>query len=156
MSLGSIITNGVNKAKMPQRMLRKSKPAPKKERSKSLALPRILLVDDDPGFGKIMQRTAVARGTPLTFCESLDEMSKLTNWNFDIAIIDYDLGLLTGCELTSYLESFAAKELPVILVSQTERLSKDEWPPSIYSFVHKMKGANSIIDVAIDANDARS
>jgi len=116
-------------------------------------LPRILLVDDDPTFGKIMKRAAVTKGVDLTFCASLDEFATLQNWDYDVVMMDYDLGAVTGVELTKYIEQFTKEEVPVILVSQTNQQDFKRWPGSIREFVHKRLGPYALLDATFEAHE---
>lgn len=121
-------------------------------------LPRILLVDDDPSFGKIMKRVAAKvglLGPEITICRTLEEFAALTDWKFDIVIMDYDLGAVTGFELTTYIEHFTKEQVPVLLVSQTNQERSRTWPRSIRGFVHKELGPLAILDAAIEAHAKR-
>ncbi len=55
-------------------------------------LPRILVVDDEPVFGKIIAEAARRSGMEVTVCKSVEELAKCKDWRFDVAILDYDLG----------------------------------------------------------------
>ena len=114
---------------------------------------RILLVDDDPVFAKIIKRAAEFRGVSLAHCSTLDEFAKLQQSEYDVLIMDYDLGAVTGLELASYYEKFSAAETPVILVSKTARLDTRKWPDSIREFVHKDLGPLAILSAAFEAHD---
>lgn len=116
-------------------------------------MPRILLVDDDPTFGLIMKQAAAKKSVEITFCKSLDEFSALKSWDFDVVIMDYDLGDVTGFELTSYMEQFTTEEVPVILVSQTKQRNSKHWPNAIREFVHKDLGAFAILDATFEAHE---
>jgi len=117
------------------------------------SLPRILLVDDDPTFGKIMKRSSQAKGIDIVTCSSVEEFSQLKNWDFDVIIMDYDLGAVTGFELTSYMEQYTEDDLPVILVSQTKQNDPKTWPTTIREFVHKSLGPFAILDAAFEAHE---
>jgi CheY-like chemotaxis protein len=118
-------------------------------------LPRLLLVDDDPTFGKIMNRAAEMKGVKITYCKSIDELGALQSWDFDAIIMDYDLGAVTGFELTEYLEKFTKEDVPVILVSQTKQKSSKHWPNTIREFVHKNLGPFAILDATFEAHEIR-
>lgn len=110
--------------------------------------PNILLVDDDLSYCKIMKRAAEINSTPLTYCTSVDELGDLQTWNFDVAIIDYDLGAITGFELTRYLESKMQRITPVILISGTQRNLTNMSPATICQFIHKSNSPFSILEAA--------
>ena len=113
--------------------------------------PRILLVDDNPAFGKIMQRAADKLGVTLIFCENLTALERLQQWSFDVALVDYNLGEINGFELTEYLEKCSDQEIPVILVSQTKQSVSRDWPVTMREFVHKTLGPFAILDAAFEA-----
>lgn len=114
-------------------------------------MPRILLIDDDPLFGKVMQRAANAKSIPLSHCSSLEEFSQIKSFDYDVMIVDYNLGAVTGFELTRYIEQFTAKEVPVILVSQSESLDYQDWPTTVMEFVHKSVKPQGILEATLDA-----
>ena len=116
--------------------------------------PRLLLVDDDPIFGKIMTRLAEQSRVNLTCCRSLDELGQKVWWNFHAGIIDYDLGTANGIELIQTMEKTLGT-LPVILVSQGNAISVpiSQWPTSIKAFIHKTLGHVAILEAALAAHD---
>ena len=111
----------------------------------------ILVIDDDLTFGKIIGRHIEKSGSSMTYCSSPAELSNVGGHHFDVAIVDYDLGSVTGCELTSYIEGHAFGGMPVILVSQTKRTSGPSWPRTIHSFVHKTAGPAAVLQAAFGA-----
>ncbi len=112
-------------------------------------MPRILLVDDDPVFGKIMGRVASCFDADLTFVKSIVELADSQLESFDVAILDYDLGSVTGVELTRYVDHHAP--MPVVLVSRTPRRPDRGWSDSIHDFLLKDVGPFAIIDAAFEA-----
>ncbi len=116
------------------------------------SMPRLLVVDDDPTFGKIMERAASKKSAHVTYCESIEDFGALRNWDYDVVIMDYDLGAVTGFELTTYLEQFTAAQVPVILVSQTQRVKSPHWPDAIRKFVHKSLGPFAILEAAVQVH----
>jgi CheY-like chemotaxis protein len=114
-------------------------------------IPNILLIDDDPTFGKIMERIASKLDVPFTYYKSINELTDVSSWNFDVAIVDYDLGAVNGFELTAYMEDFTS-DLPVVLVSQNKNLTSRKWPVSVRDFVHKGLGPYAIFDAVFEAH----
>lgn len=109
-------------------------------------LRKILLVDDDPTFGKIMKRAAEVRGIELTFCSALDEVSEHTHEKFDMALIDFNLGAVTGIEFSEYLGRYDFGGLNTIIISQRQQTVSNEWPANARRFVHKNVGPQMILD----------
>jgi len=116
---------------------------------------RVLLVDDDPSFGKIMSRISEQSNVQMTVCRSWSEVEKVLSWKFDVAIVDYDLGDVTGIEITRHLESNSNK-VPVILVSQSQMVDMpiSAWPASIKGFFQKSVGHFAILEAALAAHDS--
>ncbi len=116
-------------------------------------LPRILLIDDDPTFGQIMERVAKTKKAQLDYCKNIEEFMDLGYWTHDVAIVDYNLGELNGFDFAVFMERYTQKNLPIILVSQTKQTNTKKWPGNIREFVHKKSGAFSIIDAAFEAHE---
>ncbi len=110
----------------------------------------ILLVDDDPTFGRIFRENARKRNVSVILCISLDNPELLTGQVFHAAIVDYDLGELTGPELGQELSKLF-NDLPIILISGTDRTDKTGWPEGVKEFVPKSAGAEAILDAALRA-----
>lgn len=124
-------------------------------RNVKLEAPRILVVDDDPSFGKIMAHVAEKTDVVLAACHTVQDLRKLIlTWSFDAVIMDYFFGDLTGIQLTKYIEHFRGP-IPIILVSQTKPLDSHlaEWPSSINGFIHKSVGHEAILQAAIAASN---
>jgi CheY-like chemotaxis protein len=121
----------------------------KRMAEKSLPLPRILLVDDDLMFGKILTKVAQRERIPLTFCSSVKDVGRMGNSNFDVGIFDYDLGSITGLQLSEFLERYLER-IPVVLVSQYRHLEKKKWPKCVKHFVHKSVGSYGILAAACE------
>lgn len=110
--------------------------------------PKLLLVDDDPTYGKIMHKAATLHKLHLTYCKDMEDFAQLSDFSFDVAIVDYNLGCVNGIELTRYIESYAMKPVPVILVSQTQQRANENWPNSIREFIYKENGPTAVINAA--------
>lgn len=109
--------------------------------------PKILLIDDDVEYGKIMERIAKKNNTQLYYYPSLENVPTNGEVKFDAAIVDFDLGNITGLELTSYLETNCAQMIPVVLISHSGRWnSKRFWPDTIKDFVHKKLGPSVVLN----------
>lgn len=115
-------------------------------------MPRILLVDDDPIFCKVMQRLAQNYRSPLTVVSSVAKMPETPDNAFDVAVIDYDLGCVTGLELIACLRE-QGLNIPVVLVSGTRRAVGPQWNDTIHEFVNKAAGPCAILDAAFEAHE---
>ncbi|MDA9951411.1 response regulator [Oligoflexaceae bacterium] len=116
---------------------------------KARPIKKILLIDDDPIFGRIFLKMAQSKGKEVAYCESIDSLGNLNAQEFDVAIVDYDLGHVTGVELASYIEKFALSPMPIVLVSQSHRNLAGEGSQDICKFIHKSQGHEAIIEAAV-------
>lgn len=108
------------------------------------ARPRILLVDDDVTFGKIMKKMASKLDLPLHYVSSANELLHLSRQEFDVGIFDYDLGTITGVQLSDIVEKYLGK-IPVLLVSSYGRIENKKWPRVVQGFVPKSQGFHAIL-----------
>lgn len=107
--------------------------------------PRILLVDDDVTFGKIMMKMASKLDLPLHYVSSVNDLSRISEPDFDVGIFDYDLGTITGVQLSDVVEKYVGK-IPILLVSAYGNIeSRKKWPASVRSFIPKSKGFYAIL-----------
>ncbi len=121
-----------------------------------IVMPHFVLVDDDPIFAKLLEKVAASQRVRLTtFCYPSDAYRELPNLDFDVAIIDYDLGRVTGVQLCQYLERLHRK-VPVLLVSHLPKIesrgSASDW---IFRALNKGAGPYSILVSAIGAHQQR-
>lgn len=106
--------------------------------------PRILLVDDDVTFGKIMKKMADKLDLPLQYLSSVNDLASITGSHFDVGIFDYDLGTVTGVQLSDIVEKYLGK-IPIILVSAYNRIETRKWPQSVTGFIPKSEGFHAIL-----------
>lgn len=99
---------------------------------------KILLIDDDAIFCKILQKIAAKDGIELDCYESLSDMGNIgLVTNYDAAILDVNLGCVNGDEIAKYLNSFFSS-MPVYLVSSTHYDDEQEqWTPNVIKFIDK-------------------
>jgi DNA-binding NtrC family response regulator len=113
---------------------------------------RLVLIDDDPAFAKIMQEFARSRGIELDAFASLADMGRIGRFaDYGAAIVDHDLGTtVDGVEVAEYLPSLFTG-LAMVLISGRERAPTPSrpWPRSIAKFVHKDQGPDAILDAAL-------
>jgi len=112
-----------------------------------MSLRRILCVDDDPTFGQIMQGLAKEHGVVLTYFTEIGALRFEQPWRFDIGLIDYHLGELTGLDVAKYLEKFLG-DLPIVIVSQDEgfKAPMEGWPKSVVDVLSKRIGHLAILE----------
>lgn len=113
-------------------------------------LRRMILIDDDRTYQKLLKRSALVKGIDLYTYPSLEDLGSVARLaDFDVAIFDYDLGNMTGPEIAEYTYALMSK-LPVVLVSSEHRYAGDKpWPPSIVTFIRKSLGHNYVIEQAM-------
>lgn len=116
---------------------------------------KLVLIDDDPLFGNIMARYAKSRGVEIDYFSSLLEMGSVGRLGeYDGAIVDYDLGDLTGIDIAEYLSVFFG-DIPMVLVSSQQRDQSvpKTWPDSVRKFVHKNAGYDAIFTQTLECID---
>jgi CheY-like chemotaxis protein len=114
--------------------------------------PRMVLFDDDPFFVRMMEQYARKHFLDLTGVWRMDDIPTVARQDFDLAIIDFDLGDLSGLEVAEFLEE-VFDTLPSILISHTQRRPdrKHPWPQSVRTFVLKDNGPAVILGTALEA-----
>ena len=110
---------------------------------------KILLLDDDPTYCKLVERYGARSRVPVTTCGDVSEFLKVfKELKPDVAIIDFHLDEgLNGLDIARHLGS-----TPVLLVSRKASwlLEKGSWGSNIKSFVHKKYGVPKLLDTALD------
>jgi DNA-binding response OmpR family regulator len=110
---------------------------------------KILLLDDDPTYCKLVERFGAQRSIPVTACGDATEFLKtFQDIKPDVAIIDFHLDEgLNGLEIARRIGS-----TPVLLISRKASwlLEKGSWGSNIKSFVHKKYGVPKLLDTALD------
>jgi DNA-binding response OmpR family regulator len=132
-----------NQAMVQERSLQTSEgPGPKPG-------PRILLIDDDPVFIAVMKRWAEMEKIHLECYSNLDEMGFIGLFsNYDVAILDYDLGYTTGLEIARCTDALL-HEMPIVIVSMKDRSVECVAAPScVKAVLQKSRGYSHILNVA--------
>ncbi len=112
---------------------------------------RFLVIDDDVSFLRVMERAARLKGISVALCVNSAEAKALAQEPFDAVVVDFMLGEENGVEAASMWEE-SSREIPVILVSQTDRVpGPNRWPGGLREFVHKRFGAFAILEAAVEA-----
>jgi two-component system, NtrC family, response regulator HydG len=112
-------------------------------------LPRILLIDDDTSFGRIMVKFSEKAALPLTYCSSVEELESIDISKFDVAILDYELQNITGVQLARLLSRLGL-DIPVMVISSYQQISVQDLPPCVVSFVPKTGGPLEILSKALE------
>ena len=113
---------------------------------------KLLVIDDDPVFGKLICKHGKQRGLNIDHFESLDHMGFFVKMkDYDIIIIDFKLERLNGMEVAAYIPSFFSDKKVYIISSSSldETLKKSPLPSHINAFIHKDKGVDEILTQAI-------
>ncbi len=113
------------------------------------------MIDDDPTFGKILHQIGVQSGVEVVVVNKVDAMNALPKEHFDVAVLDFDLGPVTGVEVATQLEKSGTVKYS-ILVSQSQDVGTPigDWPKSIKGFVQKSLGHFAIFEIALAAVEA--
>lgn len=113
------------------------------------SVPRILLVDDDPLFLHMMEFVAQREGIPLiTFNSPKEAYQKVGTLDFDIAILDYNLGLVSGVQLATFIRN-RVRSVPAILVSQSD-FPRRSLHGLFSQALDKASGPNKILGSALE------
>jgi DNA-binding response OmpR family regulator len=81
---------------------------------------RVLYIDDDPGLGRLMQRTLAAKGLLIEHATTGDEgLSRLQAGGVDIIALDHNLGRESGLDLLRQIRSLPEAP-PVIYVTGSD------------------------------------
>ena len=115
----------------------------------------MLIIDDDPSFGMVLQAIAQNRGFETHYVPSLLDLGSFARIkDFEIAVIDYYLGSLRGDEIAEYVDMFF-QEVPVIIVSSKPFTQEDikKWPSCVRQFVAKTEGQTRIMDRVVRVLD---
>lgn len=110
--------------------------------------PHVVLVDDDPIFAALLKKVAIKERLNLTVILSAKEAYRtLPSLDYDVALLDFDLGRVTGVQLSTYLQN-DGQTSPVILVSNIRDFQESEWPATVKKAVSKKAGPYSILGLA--------
>lgn len=100
---------------------------------------RVLLIDDDRIFGKIIQTAASELGMKLDTLVDAPSKRKIPAMKqYDLVLLDYDLEGTTGFALAEQMNKLLPN-VPVILISSSNRPYQDKLGrlPNIIGFVSK-------------------
>ncbi len=99
----------------------------------------------------MLVRAAQRYGFTVDYYTSLMDMWSVGRFEqYNAAIIDYDLGSMSGIEVAESLP-ILFNEMPIVLVSGRDRLDSaepDSWPQAIRCFMNKDSGMDAIVNTA--------
>jgi DNA-binding NtrC family response regulator len=113
---------------------------------------RVLLIDDDPNFCELLRRYAETQGVSLDYYNSLQEFGHMRQpKRYDVVILDFDLGEITGCDSAGYISGLFGG-IPVVLISGLSEMQIEPIKSSqgINCFVQKSQGCPQIISTALN------
>ncbi len=114
---------------------------------------RILLIDDNEVYTAILAEVILMRGFELQVIHDHSDIDYFCKAEFDLAIVDYDLGRTNGERVAELLYSTLGP-LPIILISDTSKtISNRGLIPEVHDFVHKSVGVEVVLESALDALD---
>ena len=77
--------------------------------------PHILHVDDDPAVLEVVARALAATADVVSVDSIADARRALADHHFDLAVLDIELGPVSGLDLSSELRGEAGRAIPVII-----------------------------------------
>lgn len=113
---------------------------------------RVILIDDDRSFGLVMKHCAKQRAVELDYFESLADLGFVALASrYDVAILDYDLGNMTGVEIGDYFLALFDR-MPMLLISGTLRTPDTVAIKTgrVRPFMHKNSGYDCILSTALE------
>jgi len=115
----------------------------------TMPMPRAVLIDDDPVFLAIMKRSAQLEGIALDCFLSLEDLGYIGMFaNYDVAILDFDLGMTDGIQISRSINALV-KELPILIISAKDRSYEcADSPECVKSVLKKSMGYQYILQVA--------
>lgn len=108
---------------------------------------KIVLIDDDEIYTKIFHSFVSTREIDCDCYTALGDMGSIGRFrDYDAAVIDFDLGSMTGIEIAEYIPIFFGR-MPVIIISGKNRRPENGvfWPSSVRKFIHKDQGFDVIV-----------
>lgn len=115
--------------------------------------PKLLLIDDDSIYTSIFYESAFSLDFQTKILNDYRDLPKVKGEEFDVAIVDYDLGETTGQELSKNIRAMFGS-IPIIIISASNRpIAESSMGGDYYDFIHKSLGSRIILDAAYDASE---
>jgi DNA-binding NtrC family response regulator len=85
---------------------------------------KILLIDDDSAYRLLVEKVATRyENLNLKSCGSLVELGSVCCLGqYDVIIVDYDLGMISGEDIAHYTKNLFGDSIPLVLISSSPRL----------------------------------
>lgn len=109
---------------------------------------KLLIIDDDPVFCRIVSKLCNLSGIASTYHTSLKELDSIDLSEYAGAILDVHLGLANGVEVADYIRS-VEPDLPLLMVSTSRYQTKKQGLGGL-PFMHKSAGPQAIIEAAVN------
>ena len=109
---------------------------------------RIILVDDDPLFSRMLSKRAGKDDIMVTCCIAIRDLREAyEKMQYDVAIVDYNLRHLKGSNVARLLG-----DIPVVMVSSSDEVfaCEDQVLQSVKCCMNKREGLEAIVDRAIE------
>jgi ActR/RegA family two-component response regulator len=115
---------------------------------------KFVMIDHDLEFGEQLLQAAGERGFYVDCYKSMLEVGYVGRFKqYDVAIVNYELGDVTGLEVAEYCEKLLGN-LPLILVCDEEAVRlqiEASRPQSVFRCLSKSSGISAILGAAEDA-----
>lgn len=117
---------------------------------------KIVLIDDDPVYGAVIRRWAELEKVNLDVYNSLDDLGFVGLLSqYDVVIVDYDLGELNGKDVADYMSTLF-KNKPMVMISLVDRsMEMMHCPSCVKAFMKKSAGYEKILNTALKIGMSR-
>lgn len=111
---------------------------------------KVVLIDDDPVYGAVIRRWAELEKVNLDVYNSLDDLGFLGLLSqYDVVIVDYDLGELNGKDVADYMATLFNNK-PMVMISLVDRSTEImNCPSCVKAFMKKSAGYEKILNTAL-------
>lgn len=120
---------------------------------KMAAPTKVLLIDDDSSYRLLVEKVAERyENLDLKSCGSLVELGSVCCLGqYDVIIVDYDLGMISGEDIAHYTKNLFGDSIPLVLISSSPRLEHISGTVlEGVSFILKSGDYEEVINKAVD------